>query len=336
MRTADRASVQHGVAMKPRENPGSLGAGPRQLLKSDTVFQLAHRLDVRGGGTVRDPTVAVGCMQVRRIGTLLAGMVVAILAGAAPRSTRAYSSFPDYVRAIDEGGGGGRLFTGTPADPYTCEVCHRGAEGAPLDVSGLPIDGYEPGQTYEITLRWPETEEHVALMAEFTDPAGLPTGTTARLPYDEWAPGEFCENDFPAADICLAGEGAGCCLDLDPMQDACSFPEQRSVLWVPDCRSHFARLRWRAPLETSAGGAGDVWFSAAMVTSDIQNNALGDGVTLARKRLHRMGAGTLRQAASGNCSASRSVQPGTAALWVPLCGLIVMLRRRMRDKGPVG
>jgi hypothetical protein len=44
------------------------------------------------------------------------------IAWALPSSASAYSSFGDYARSIEEGGGGGKFFTGTPADGYTCDV----------------------------------------------------------------------------------------------------------------------------------------------------------------------------------------------------------------------
>jgi hypothetical protein len=214
---------------------------------------------------------------------------------------RAYSSFADYTRPIEEGGGGGRLFTGTPADAYGCEVCHRGAQGAKLDVTGLPAQGYVPGKSYEITLKWPAATAHVALMTEFTDAHGEPAGITALPPYASWADGELCEDGgFPAADPCRPGVASGCCRDLAPDRDACSFEGERSVLWVLDCGSRFARVIWTAPPKA----AGDVWFSSGMVTSNVKNDALGDGVTLVRRRLRAAGTAQQRSVASGGCQAA--------------------------------
>ena len=189
-------------------------------------------------------------------------LLVTVMVAAPPSPARAYSSFGDYVRSIHEGGGGGRLFTGTPADGYGCKVCHRGAEGAPLEVFGLPQAGYVPGQSYEVTLRWPAETAHVALMAELTDITGKPAGSTALAPYASWQAGERCvDNGFPAADVCRQGGGGdGCCRDLDPNRDGCSFPGERAVLWVLDCGSRFARMVWTAP----GPGAGDVWFSTEL------------------------------------------------------------------------
>ena len=248
----------------------------------------------------------------------------ALCLGTSPRLARAYSTFADYARPVEEGGGGGPLFTGLPADAYGCEVCHRGGPTAKLEVLGLPEDGYVPGQAYEITLRWPATS-HVALMAEFTDTAGLPAGVTALLPYAAWAEGELCENGFPAADVCRPGGAApGCCRDVEPTRDACSFPGERSVFWVLDCRSRFARVAWTAP----GAGAGDVWFSSNMVNSDLQNNVLGDGVTLARRRLRPAGASPNVTSATGSCQALPGA--GSRAPFISMAALFALWWARRR------
>lgn len=259
---------------------------------------------------------------------LACGMLVALHAS----PVRAYSNFADYVRPIEEGGGGGRLFTGAPADGHGCEVCHRGAEGANLDVIGLPSDGYAPGETYEITLAWPEPT-HIALMAEFADLAGQPAGVLALTPYDSWEAGQQCENGFPAADVCRPDAAdptaAGCCRDFDSTRDACSLPDSRSVFWVPDCGSKLARLQWTAPNPA----VGDVWFSTVMVTSDVGFDALGDGVTPFRTRLPPAGALTDRTAAVGDCGVEKSGQ--AHAFWPAVtmtCLLAAGLRRR-RQRG---
>jgi hypothetical protein len=241
---------------------------------------------------------------------------------------RAYSSFADYTRPIEEGGGGGRLFTGTPADAYGCEVCHRGAQAAPLDVLGLPLDGYVPGQAYEILLQWPTTVPHVALMAEFTDTQGNPVGVTALAPYATWSPGELCEDSgFPAADLCRSGVDSGCCRELEPTRDACSFPGERAVLWLLDCGSRSARVVWTAPLDAGT----DVWFSSVMVSSDVQNDALGDGVTSVLHRLRASGKPAELTAATGTCQlvlGSKADLP--SSLWWVALMLLAGLRRIAR------
>jgi hypothetical protein len=249
-----------------------------------------------------------------------------------PSSVRAYSSFSDYVRPIQEGGGGGRLFSGTPVDGYGCDVCHAGAEGAELEVFGLPEDGYVPGQSYEITLRWPENVPHVAVMAELSDMRGQPLGTTSLVPYAAWQQGEICENDFPAGDLCRVGSGNdGCCRDLEPTRDACSLPGSRNVLWVLDCASRFARMIWTAP----PANAGDAWFSAEMVTSNLQNDVAGDGVTSVVARIRPKGASDEVSAAVGECHAAapKNASPTAPLASISAIFLAALWRRHRRVNG---
>lgn len=259
------------------------------------------------------------------------GLTLGLLFATYAAQASAYSSFPDYVRPIEDGGGGGRMFTGTPADGHGCDVCHRGAQPAPLEVLGLPLDGYTPGQTYELRFQWPATTPHVAIMAEFTDLAGAPAGITALVPYAMWQPSEKCaEVDFPAADVCrVGGAGSTCCSDLAAAGGACSFPGERSVFWMLDCGAKSARAVWTAP------ATGDVWFSSGMVTSDVKNDARGDGSFQLRRRLRVAGAVPEVTAAVGGCRvAGRS---GGAGAWLLLCaaGMLFVLRRSRTSHGQV-
>jgi hypothetical protein len=188
-------------------------------------------------------------------------------------------------------------------------------------VIGLPEAGYVPGQTYQISFQW--QAPRVALMAELTDKIGTPAGTTSLVPYAQWTDAEKCAQDaFPAADVCRAGGEAGCCRDLDPTRDGCSFPGERSLFWMLECGARAARMSWTAPTQ-----AVDVWFSASMVTSNAGNDALGDGVTLVRKRLYPAGATTARTGALGSCGVTGRRSPLGAA-WVLVVGVLLVLRLR--------
>jgi hypothetical protein len=266
----------------------------------------------------------------RRAGARATG-ALALLACLLPTgAARAYSAFPDYVMPIEEGGGGARFFTGTPADGYGCDSCHRGAVGSELTIQGLPADGYEPGASYEVTLSW-GSAPHVALIAEASTEAGRPAGEVSLPPYATWTPEQLCESgDFPAADVCLLEPGSeGCCRELDPMRDACGFSGQRSALWVPDCGSRLARMVWTAP----AGG--DVWFGVSMVTSDLQNDAEGDGVTAWRRLMRPRGSSTELDAVTGDCSVRPAARgDGAGLLGVVCAGMVFVgaLRRRARRR----
>lgn len=155
--------------------------------------------------------------------------VLALLCAGAPASAFAYSNFQAFVQEIEAGGGGGRLFTGTPADAFSCGTCHRGAEGVPLVVEGLPDGQFEPGASYDLVLRWPELADKVSVMAEFTDADGQPAGTLALRPFPQWERDETCLGDLPpeaqadpsvigppAADICKAAPPGLTCCQPDP------------------------------------------------------------------------------------------------------------------------
>jgi hypothetical protein len=248
-----------------------------------------------------------------------------------PSAARAYSSFADYALSIEEGGGGGKFFTGTPGDGYTCDVCHSGAASRSLDVVGLPESGYVPGQSYEIGFRWAGAGEpvpHVALMAELTDMLGTTAGTLALVPYAQWTAEEKCAEDaFPAADVCRAGAAPGCCRDLDPTRDACSFPDERSLFWMLECGARAARMSWTAPLQPV-----DVWFSASMVSSNAGNDALGDGVTLLRRRLVPQGKSLERTGALGSCQVQSVGSSGACSWLYALFGAAAMSCRRRRHR----
>lgn len=243
---------------------------------------------------------------------------------AATQVARAYSSFADYARSIEEGGGGGKFFTGTPADGYTCDVCHTGGAPAKLDVVGLPSAGYVPGQTYEIAFAWPMAP-HIALMVELTDDSGTTAGTPSLVPYAQWTEAEKCAQDaFPAADICRAGAAAGCCRELDATRDACSFPGERSMFWMLECGARAARFHWTAPLQPV-----DIWFSASIVSSSTGNDAAGDGVTLKRQLLRPASSSSPRVGAVGSCQLQLG---GSSSLLgaALMCLLVLGVRSRRR------
>jgi hypothetical protein len=199
-------------------------------------------------------------------------------------------------------------------------------------VIGLPTEGYVPGQSYEIAFQWPLAATNVALMAEFTNLAGGAAGLTSLLPIPAWQPGELCETTGnPAADVCRVGDvdGSCCIYHMGMAPDACAFPGERSVLWVQDCRSDFARMVWTAPSAPM-----DVWFSTEMVTSDLQFDAVGDGATSVRMRLHPVGASSDVASAVGDCRVASRASGDTSrcgGLMLLSCCAVV-LRRRARSR----
>src|SRR5262245_54814772 len=117
-------------------------------------------------------------MNVQRLPLAFAWAVS--LVGVAPASVHAYSDFRTFAYPSNSGGGGGRFYTGSPADGYTCRICHSGGAAPEVRVQGLPLDGYQPGVEYEVTVDWWDGDA-LSTALELTDNEGRPAGSV-RLP----------------------------------------------------------------------------------------------------------------------------------------------------------
>lgn len=186
--------------------------------------------------------------------TLLSAIAIGILI---PLRARAFSDPALFADPAMMGGGGGRWFTGSATDRYTCKVCHRGGHDPVLHILGLPVAGYVPGTGYEITIEWPGDRENVALEAEFTDRNGHAAGGIRLPPQDELLPDEFC---LPAA----AGVGAGMLTELGT----------RTVISLTDCGARQLRVLWTTP----AQDMGPLWLTGSVVSSNAKGDVEGDGV----------------------------------------------------------
>jgi len=101
-------------------------------------------------------------MNVDSRGSLVFALACASFAGVLSLSVdraRAYSTPDAFAERPEAGGGGNRWFSGSPADGYSCNVCHSSAAGQrqfPMYVTGLPLEGYELAEAREVVLSWPE------------------------------------------------------------------------------------------------------------------------------------------------------------------------------------
>lgn len=179
-------------------------------------------------------------------------------------SAHAYSDPTTFSTGVAEGGGGGRWFTGSPGDGYTCGVCHSGGVRTQLTIAGLPIDGYSPGASYEVIVDWPDAVLHVGMAAEVTDESGRSAGTIQLPEGGTLDDREKCE---PFG----AGIPASFTNVLAPTPTA---PE-RTVVNVADCGARRMRFLWTAPTEPR----GQLWLSGALVSADGSHDVHGDGVT---------------------------------------------------------
>lgn len=207
---------------------------------------------------------------------------------------------------VDEGGGGGRWFTGSPADGYTCNVCHSGGANPDLSVSGLPIDGYIPGAAYEVIVDWPDSLAHLGMSAELTDENGNAAGEV-RLPDN---------TTVDAREQCAASFGAG--ILAATMNDV----PARKVMNVADCGAQRLRFLWIAPPEPR----GQLWLSGALVAADGMGDVHGDGVTDFARPI-TAGGGEPVASTVGGCSVATG-SPITASMPWLLFGLAWFVRSR--------
>lgn len=194
-------------------------------------------------------------MSRRRV-RVIASLLTALAGGGASLGVAgpavAYSEpalFP--ADAVTYGGGGGRWFTGSPRDGFTCEVCHVDATPLELELTGLPSEPYAPGAFYVFELRWP-TSERVTVVGELVDAAGEAVGELTVPPPESQLPADLCE-------------GGGFAPAVE------TTPDGRVVASTPACGAARLRLGWRAPAD-----AVDVWLHVAAVAGDGSEDPRGD------------------------------------------------------------
>lgn len=232
---------------------------------------------------------------------------------ALPAHALAFSDPTTFQNDVAEGGGGGRFFTGSPADGYTCKVCHGGASSPDIQISGLPLDGYTPGTAYEITIDWPDELENVALALELDDARGKAAGHLRLPPQDELLEPERC---VPVG----AGIGAGQLVDED----------ERTILEVPNCGAQRVRFLWVAP----AQDLGSVWFAGSLVRADGMGDIAGDGVTNFSGVLASPSQSSAEaHAVNGGCNAAHAASDRGGSLAACVV-LITAARRRRRSPAP--
>ena len=211
-------------------------------------------------------------------------MLTAFATLAYASSARAFSDPLSYQDDVLLGGGGGRWFTGSTADGYGCDVCHDGGPAADLVITGLPLDGFSPGASYEIVIGWPSAE-HVALLAELTDEARIGVGTL-ELPRPEATP----ESERCGGELLGAPSSA-----VHALQDT----SMRQLVSVVDCGARQVRFRWTVP----AIAPDAVWLHVGFITSNEDTTPEGDGVTMARRVMLRGGTSSEAEVVAQGCSA---------------------------------
>ena len=255
-------------------------------------------LFVRDRHVARLPLGAVGLAVIASLGTL-----------ACAARVRAFSDYERYSAPTSEGGTDGRHFTGSPVDGYGCNACHRGGEPIGVSVTGLPLDGYQPGASYEVVVRFEHPDPKASMVLEFADEQGRPAGTIGmpELPTDP--------NLADISEFCVdMGMVTAFGLFLIDTEDG------RSIATVPDCGARAMRFVWTAP----AAQVGTIWMAGGVVNSDEGADPEGDGVTLLRRPLlSEAGQAYAREVASG-CSVARGGRHRATAALGPLFGCMLL------------
>jgi hypothetical protein len=221
-------------------------------------------------------------------------LVIGFVLLAWPERGHAFSDPDQFAGAPLQGGGGGRYFTASFADGYGCNVCHRGGIEPKVQVSGLPVNGYQPGFTYDIEVTWQPVANHPhALQLEL-------------LGRDGRVPGQVTLLDQAAVDA------RGRCGGLATGKVAAyeRVVGTRKVLGVEACEAQSLRFRF------TPTNVPDLGFSASIITSDKTASVEGDGVTTLRRVLRRVG----EPAKSGDCT----LVPGALGTAWPFIALVVL------------
>lgn len=216
---------------------------------------------------------------------------------------RAFSDPERFTTATDEGGSGGRFFTGAPGDGLSCAVCHQGASAPEVVIRGLPVSGYEPDELYDAELRFAEPAGNHALTLEVVDASG----------------GELGLELLPEAQI-AASERCG----AERSERRASYlieERKRRIVGLEACEAEAVRFRFRAPDE------GYAFLVASVLASDSSATVDGDGVTEITQPLYENGRPTGADAAK--CSVAG---PGRArgGVWLLLPALTALLLARRR------
>jgi len=237
----------------------------------------------------------------------------AFVAGSAlcgrPGGVRAFSDAATFAAPVLEAGGGGRYYTGSLAEGYGCDTCHRGGSAPLVTIAGLPAR-YVPRATYELRVSWPRELEHAAAALELTDERGHGAGTLALPTSGNYVEDEVCEPR-----------------DLEQLAaQLYAADRERTVAATPDCGASLLRVQWTAPEQS----VGPVWLTGSVVRTNHDGNFTGDGARNFQRTIPAFGSSTPDIVTKGGCSVLAPASRGGASR----AGLLVLtlwwLRRVQR------
>ncbi len=214
----------------------------------------------------------------------------------------AFSDPERFTTPADEGGAGGRFFTGSRSDGYTCAVCHSGGSAPEVTVRGLPTSGYEPGELYEVELRFRNADGNHALALELLDAAGRSLELEL-----------LSEAQIDVSERCGAEE-------KERRASYLAKEDDRWVLGVEACEAEAVRFRFRAPNKSQT------LFVASVLASDNSATIEGDGVTEVAQTFYR--DGHHESGSSGSCTANPRGRNLDPAWLLGACALGMLAIRR--------
>jgi hypothetical protein len=283
----------------------------------------------------------------RVLSSRMAMLAIASLCALGPSArARAFSDATFYFKTIAEGGSQGRWFTGSPADGYSCNVCHTGGKSWPVYVTGLPTQGYVPGTDYQLRILWPEwsaqelallaaspmNDPNMELVTELVSESGNGSGTLTLQDAQFETAAEKCTrppNEHAADIYTVRQDGA----TPSPYRLDCTTGDvnARCLVIVKGCGAREVHMKWTAPAEWQ----GNIWFNAGFVstnqTSGFPNDSDGTTeVSIPLAPAASTSASYTSKLASG-CSV-RSVGTAGAAGWLGLTIWLVVLRRLPRRR----
>ncbi|MGD8862642.1 MAG: hypothetical protein PVI30_21710 [Myxococcales bacterium] len=291
-----------------------------------------------------------------RISVLAASMLAAADASA-------YSTPDAYAAQPSEGGGGGRWFTGSPAEGFGCDVCHSPAPGQttyPLYAAGLPLGGYSLSTVQEVVLSWPQFAARwrevrpdpmmppapdqptpaMSLIAEFVPESGKSSGVV-EIDAANATPGELCEMTRPnlaprlAARLYQVRAGAEPLL-IKPDSTGllrCEARQlgQRCIVAMSSCGASEVRIRWTSPPTWE----GPIWFSAGFVATDaLSGDFTADSVDQVSVPLVQANSdsGRYERTLRSGCSLSTGTPDNVAGPLLAACLGLLLQRRRRRGR----
>jgi MYXO-CTERM domain-containing protein len=289
-----------------------------------------------------DPMATVGVPL--RWATLAASFLGVAFCGSPV--AHAFSEPRSYFDDPAKGGGGGRWFTGSPAEGYGCSVCHTGFGPEPLYVDGLPTTGYLPGTTYDIRLAWPEFAKLATDVQNAANPQTPSMGLVAELVAENGVASGSIEIDKKTtvvAEQCEvpAGQPAAQLYSVHPAKPTAETSSceanglgQRCLVAVLGCGAQQLHFRWTAPPQWQ----GPIWFAAGFVaTAQISGNPQGDAVNEMTRVLMPATSGNkiYETQLHGGCSVASTPRSTKSAAPLALGVLGLVLLALQRRKGTV-